>query len=321
MADYIEQFESAAEWFRGLQERICAGLETLDGDGRFEEDAWSRSDGGGGFTRVMEGGRVFERAGVNVSNVHGDLEAAFGDQLPGHGNDFKAAGLSLVLHPRSPMIPTVHANVRMICKGDSYWFGGGMDLTPYYPYEDDAVHFHQVLKDACDRHNPGWYARFKQWCDEYFYLPHRGEARGIGGLFFDYLGVSADELGAAVRGRSSHALEQAVSKDEAWAFTQTIGDAFLDAYLPIANRRKDEEYGESERRFQLLRRGRYVEFNLLFDRGTQFGLKTDGRVESILVSMPPLVSWTYSPTWDAGTREAELASFLQPRDWLGQQSR
>ena len=310
-------FDQAAQWFRDLQDRICTGLESLDGSGKFVEDQWDRDGGGGGFTRVMAGGSVFERAGVNVSKVGGTLDDAFAAQLPGNGNAFNATGLSLVLHPKSPMVPTVHANVRMIQKGDAAWFGGGMDLTPYYPYLEDAVHFHQTIRAVCDAHDAAWYPRFKTWCDEYFYLPHRKETRGIGGIFFDYLGVEKAALGGAVQGRSPNALDNAVPSDKAWAFTQAAGNAFLDAYLPIAERRKDESYGEAERQFQLQRRGRYVEFNLLFDRGTQFGLRTDGRVESILVSMPPLASWSYSATYPEGSREAELNQFLVARDWLG----
>ena len=306
MIENAPSFDQAALWFRSLQEQICQGLEDLDGSGRFIEDQWERDGGGGGHTCVMQGGRVFERAGVNVSKVCGRLEKNFSAQLPGNGDDFKATGLSLVLHPWSPMVPTVHANVRMIQKGDAAWFGGGMDLTPYYPYVEDAVHFHQTLKSACDLHNAAWYPRFKTWCDEYFYLPHRGETRGVGGIFFDYLGVPKSELSGDVQGRTPHALDNAVPRDIAWAFTQGVGSAFLEAYQPVAERRKDESYGEPERQFQLHRRGRYVEFNLLFDRGTQFGLRTDGRVESILVSMPPLVSWSYSPTFEPGSREVGL---------------
>jgi coproporphyrinogen III oxidase len=309
-------FDDAALWFRDLQQRICAGLKTLDGHGHFIEDAWEREGGGGGFTQVFTNGALFERAGVNYSKVFGTMEEGFSQQLPGNGHDFKAAGVSLVLHPKNPMIPTVHANVRMIQKGDAAWFGGGMDLTPCYPYVDDAVHFHQTLKNAADAFDSQWYARFKTWCDEYFYLPHRQETRGVGGIFFDYLGVAKSALSGPVLGRSPQALDQAVRPEQAWAFTQGVGNAFLDAYVPIAERRRDEEYGEYEREFQLLRRGRYVEFNLLYDRGTQFGLHTDGRVESILVSMPPLASWSYCPTYDAGTREAALNEFLVPRDWL-----
>ncbi len=297
-------FERAAGLFSTVQREICAGLEELDGIGRFSSDEWSRPGGGGGLSRVLTGGRLFEKAGVNWSRVEGDLPAEFAASIPGSGTAFSATGVSLVLHPGSPMVPTVHANFRFLAKGDKAWFGGGADLTPDYLFREDAVHFHRTWRDACAAH-PGVadHARFKAWCDEYFYLGHRGERRGIGGIFFDYL----DGGGDAAR------LEQVL------AFVADAARAFLPAYRPIAERRAGEAYGERERQWQLLRRGRYVEFNLVYDRGTVFGLKTGGRTESVLMSLPPLARWEYDTGEpSAGSREAELVSALRnPVDWLG----
>ena len=296
-----ESIENRAEClFRGLQERICAVLEAADGAARFRSDAWERPGGGGGLTRVLTEGALFERGGVNFSSVHGRFSPEFAAQLPagsGAGLDFFATGVSLVLHPRSPRIPTVHANFRLLRRGPSLWFGGGADLTPYYPALEDVIHFHATWKAACDRHDPDFYRRYKKWCDEYFYLPHRRETRGVGGIFFDYL-------------------QRDVERD--FAFVSDAGSAFLEAYLPIVRRRRDDPWGERERSFQLLRRGRYVEFNLLFDRGTTFGLKTDGRAESILMSLPPLARWEYDARFEESSDEAALArDWLKPRDWLG----
>jgi coproporphyrinogen III oxidase len=290
----------AAAYFTALQDRICAALEAVEASAgstsRFREDAWSRPGGGGGRSRVLEGGRLFEKGGVNFSLVHGELKSDFAATMPGDGLAFVATGVSLVLHPRSPRVPTVHANFRCLRRGQSAWFGGGADLTPYYPVRSDVLHFHSAWKRACDAHDPTRYARYKKWCDEYFFLPHRGETRGVGGIFFDHL-------------------HEALEPD--FAFVRACGDAFVDAYLPIVEARKDDAYGERERAFQLMRRGRYVEFNLLYDRGTLFGLKTDGRVESILMSLPPEVRWVYDPHFAEGSEEAELASWLRPQDWLG----
>ncbi len=310
--------ETAGAFFRTLQEQICSDLERLDGVGRFEEDVWERPGGGGGYTRVLTDGAVFERAGVNWSGVHGMLPIGMdGSATP---EPFHATGVSLVLHPRSPMIPTVHANFRMIRRGTQEWFGGGADLTPCFPYLEDAVHFHSILKAACDRHDADWYQRFKTWCDGYFFLPHRNETRGIGGVFFDYLGLASSDLNEEVRQHSPQALEEAVDLDRAFAFVQDIGSHFMDAYLPIAERHRETPHGDAERQFQLLRRGRYVEFNLIHDRGTTFGLRTGGRTESILMSLPPLVRWEYDHVPEEGTRQAELKEFLRPRDWLGIES-
>jgi coproporphyrinogen III oxidase len=290
--------DRAAAYFRDLQDRIVAALEALDG-GRFREDSWQREGGGGGRSRVLADGGVFEKAGVNFSDVHGEMSEEFAKQVPGEGRDFTACGVSLVLHPRSPMIPTVHANFRFLTKGQRQWFGGGADLTPYYPFREDVIHFHRVLRGACMRHAPLIdYARLKKWCDEYFYLPHRDEPRGVGGVFFDHLEGDGERL---------------------FAFVRDCGDAFLDAYLPIAERRKNELYTERERLFQEFRRGRYVEFNLIYDRGTLFGLKTGGRIESILMSLPPVVRWRYDYRPEPGTREAELYEvYLKPRDWAAE---
>jgi coproporphyrinogen III oxidase len=297
-------FDRAADLFSTLQSEICAGLEELDGAGRFTSDEWQRSGGGGGLSRVLTGGRLFEKAGVNWSRVEGELPTEFASQIPGQGSAFTATGVSLVLHPGSPMVPTVHANFRFLAKGERAWFGGGSDLTPHYLFREDAVHFHRTWQGACAAH-PGVadYHRFKEWCDEYFLLPHRGERRGVGGIFFDYLdgGGTASGLEAL------------------FAFVADAGRAFLHAYRPIAKRRSGEPYGERERQWQLLRRGRYVEFNLVHDRGTVFGLKTGGRIESVLMSLPPLARWEYDPgDPPPGSREAELVEVLRnPVDWLG----
>jgi coproporphyrinogen III oxidase len=286
--------EKTESYFKQLQDRITRAVEELDGTA-FREDAWSREGGGGGRTRVLEQGRILEKAGVNFSSVHGKLPEQFAAKIPlGTGTDFFATGVSLVFHPKSPMVPAVHANFRYLEKGDAQWFGGGTDLTPCYPYAEDAQHFHQTIRQACDRHDPEFYPRFKKWCDDYFTLAHRGEMRGIGGIFFDYL--QGD--------REKH-----------FAFVQDAGNTFLDAYLPIARRRLNEPYGDQERQYQLYRRGRYVEFNLLYDRGTIFGLETRGRTESILMSLPPLVRWVYDFKPEPGSREEKALEYYQPRDW------
>ena len=286
--------EKTETYFKRLQDRITRAIEEIDGSA-FREDDWAREGGGGGRTRVLEDGRVFEKAGVNFSSVHGNLPEQFAAKIPlGSGTEFFATGVSLVFHPRSPMIPAVHANFRYLEKGDAHWFGGGTDLTPYYPYAEDATHFHRTIRQACDRHDREFYDRFKQWCDDYFTLKHRGEMRGVGGIFFDYL--QGD--------REKH-----------FAFVQDAGDVFLDTYLPIVRRRMNEPYGEHERQYQLYRRGRYVEFNLLYDRGTIFGLETRGRTESILMSLPPLARWVYNLTPEPGSREEKALEFYKPRDW------
>ncbi len=285
----------AAEYFKVLQDRITESLSVLDG-ADFREDHWDRKGGGGGRTRVLEDGAVFEKAGVNCSSVHGELSDEFARQIPrGTGNTFFATGISMVLHPRNPMVPIVHANLRYLEKGDASWFGGGADLTPVYPRPEDCAHFHGTLKAACDRHDPSYYPRFKKWCDEYFTIRHRGEMRGVGGVFFDYLDDDLDGL---------------------FGFVRSIGDALLPAYLPIVERRRDAPYGERERAFQAIRRGRYAEFNLVYDRGTVFGLKTRGRTESILMSLPPVARWAYDDSPEAGSAEQAAAAYFQPRDWV-----
>lgn len=292
-------FERAAEHFKQLQDEICQALEAADGSGRFVEDEWERDGGGGGRSRVLSEGAVFEKAGVNFSLVEGELSEDFSGEIPGQGRSFRATGVSLVLHPKSPMLPTTHANWRHIEKGDKRWFGGGADLTPYYFWREDAEHFHRTLRGPCDAHAPiGDYPRFKKWCDEYFSLPHRGETRGVGGIFFDYLPGEGGDLEAT------------------FAFVKDSGRSFVPAYVPITERRRDEPWGERERTWQLQRRGRYVEFNLIYDRGTVFGLKTKGRTESILMSLPPLVRWDYGITPEPGSREADLIDHLKPIDWL-----
>lgn len=286
---------------QGVQDDICAALEELQGDGdRFAEDLWDREGGGGGRSRILAGDGLFEKAGVNFSEVFGELSPAFAQELPGDGDEFYATGVSLVLHPRSPRIPSVHANWRYIEHGSASWFGGGADLTPYVPEaEADARHFHTTLKAQCDAHDAGYYPAFKARCDEYFHLPHRGEMRGVGGIFWDYLGLD-DPDGPAGR----------------LPFVRQCSQGFVDTYVPIVERRMDEPWTERERRFQLLRRGRYAEFNLLYDRGTKFGLKTGGRIESILMSMPPLTAWEYDHRPAPGSPEAQVIAMLQPRDWV-----
>ncbi|HXM18966.1 MAG TPA: oxygen-dependent coproporphyrinogen oxidase [Candidatus Tumulicola sp.] len=285
----------AQEYFENLQRRLVVALETMDGGARFRADRWERAEGGGGLTQILSGGALFEKAGVNTSAVWGDFDAAALSKLGGSQRRFFAAGVSLVLHPDNPMVPTVHANFRYLERGDDAWFGGGSDLTPYYPYKEDVAHFHRTWRDVCDRFDPAYYPRFKRWCDEYFYLPHRKEARGVGGIFFDDL-----------RG----------DPEETFAFVRACGDTFMDAYAPIASRRRGESYGERERLFQAYRRGRYVEFNLLYDRGTSFGLATHGRTESILMSLPPLARWDYGWQPEAGSREEQAMTFFQPHEWL-----
>jgi coproporphyrinogen III oxidase len=284
------------EFFLYLQDKICGAVEEADGGARFHEDKWSREGGGGGRTRVMEEGAVFEKAGVNFSAVEGLMSEEFAKRIElGEGREFFATGVSLVLHPRNPYVPTVHANFRYLEKGDARWFGGGADMTPYYPFREDARHFHLAFKEACDKHDPGYYPHFKKWCDEYFFLKHRNETRGVGGIFFDYLQGDMESL---------------------FAFVKDAGEAFLPAYLPIVERRRDHDYGEREREFQLIRRGRYVEFNLVYDRGTIFGLETRGRTESILMSLPPLARWVYDYKPEPNSPEAEAWTYFKPQNWL-----
>ncbi|MFO8147656.1 MAG: oxygen-dependent coproporphyrinogen oxidase [Bacteroidota bacterium] len=295
------------KYIEELQNTITAKLEEVDGSAKFREDLWDRKEGGGGRTRVIENGAVFEKGGVNISAVHGPLPAAMQNYFNVGEVDFYACGLSLVLHPKNPMVPTVHANWRYFEMYDKQgnqlkdqWFGGGQDLTPYYLFEEDAVHFHQISKNACDRHHPEFYSRYKKQCDEYFWNSHREEARGVGGLFFDYC-KATEEIGI----------------DDWFNFVTEVGDSFLEAYVPIVEKRKNLPYSEENRTWQEIRRGRYVEFNLVHDKGTLFGLKTNGRIESILMSLPPHVQWVYDHHPEKGSEEEKLLNVLmQPRDWI-----
>jgi len=294
------------EYIEGLQDRITNRLEELDGRARFREDLWERPGGGGGRTRVVEQGRIFEKGGVNISAVHGDLPESMQQYFGVGESRFFACGLSLVIHPRNPKVPTVHANYRYFELYDQeerildQWFGGGQDLTPYYLYAEDARHFHQICRRACDAHDPEFYPRFKRRCDEYFWNHHRNEARGVGGLFFDYLRP-----------------EEGRSVEDWFSFVTGVGNSFLEAYAPIVERRKDESYRRKERRWQEIRRGRYVEFNLVHDKGTLFGLRTQGRIESILMSLPPRVQWAYDFRPKKGSPEEALLEVLaRPREWV-----
>ena len=298
-----EQFYN---YIQNLQDRICAGLVAVDGAATFQEDLWQRPGGGGGRTRVIENGAVFEKGGVNISAVHGKLPEAMQVYLKVEDADFFACGLSLVLHPKNPMVPTTHANWRYFELYDKdgnitkSWFGGGQDLTPYYLFEEDARHFHQVCKTACDKHSKDFYPAYKKRCDEYFWNAHRNEARGVGGLFFDYLTPSED-----------------FSAEQWYNFVTEVGDSFLEAYVPIVNKRKDLSYTKEQRDWQEIRRGRYVEFNLVHDKGTLFGLRTNGRIESILMSLPSHVQWRYDHHPEPGSKEAQLIEVLEhPKDWV-----
>lgn len=287
-------YQEMAEATRALQAELCKLLERLDGTAKFSLDDWERPGGGGGLARVLQGGAVLEKAGVNVSNVHGALSPDLAKRLGGAGEDFAATGLSIVIHPRNPFAPTAHANVRFLRRGHTGWFGGGSDLTPHYLFEEDCRHFHGVLRDVCERHGQS-YALHKKTADDYFYLRHRREHRGVGGIFFDDL---HGDLDASLR------------------FAVDVARAFVVAYLPIVERRKDHPFGDEERRWQEIRRGRYVEFNLVYDRGTLFGLETSGRIESILMSLPPAVRWPYDHRPVPGSREEALVAALRtPREW------
>lgn len=288
-----------------LQDRICEALEAADGIGLFEEDKWERPGGGGGRTRILNKGKVVEKGGVNVSIVHGELPDIFKEKFKVEEATFYACGLSLVIHPLSPKIPTVHANWRYFemynSKGEiqTSWFGGGSDLTPYYLDENDAELFHTVNKNVCDQHHPDYYPTFKKECDAYFYNSHRGEGRGIGGIFYDYLKAEGD-----------------ISLEDRLAFSIDAGNAFTKAYIPIVEKHKNENFTEQEKEWQEIRRGRYVEFNLLHDRGTHFGIKTRGRTESILMSLPATVRWEYNHQAKKGSAEEQLIKVLKnPREW------
>ncbi|ANO49888.1 oxygen-dependent coproporphyrinogen oxidase [Woeseia oceani] len=301
--------DAVKTYLQGLQQSICAALEVTDGSGRFQHDSWQRQGGGGGESRVLTQGDVFEQAGVGFSHVYGDTmpPSATKSRPELAGRAFTAMGVSLVLHPENPYVPTTHANFRFFTTvADDgppvWWFGGGFDLTPYYPFHEDVLHWHRTARDACQPFGDDYYPRYKKWCDEYFFLKHRNETRGVGGLFFDDLNEPGFE--------------------RSFEFVRTIGDRFLAAYLPIVAARKDAEFGEREREFQLYRRGRYVEFNLIYDRGTLFGLQSGGRTESILMSLPPRVRWEYDWSPESGSLEERLyTDYLRPRDWLAEEDR
>jgi coproporphyrinogen III oxidase len=299
-----DNLDAVKDYLLGLQERLCLALEAEDGKGHIETERWDRAEGGGGISRLLANGAVFEKAGINFSHVSGGQlpPSATARRPEMAGRSFQALGLSLVVHPRNPYVPTSHANVRFFLAEKAgaepvWWFGGGYDLTPYYGFEEDCVHWHATARDACLPFGTEVYPRLKKSCDEYFFLKHRNEPRGIGGLFFDDL----NEWGF----------------ETCFAFMRSVADSFQPAYFPILARRKNTPYGERERNFQLYRRGRYVEFNLLYDRGTLFGLQSNGRSESILMSLPPLAAWPSAPKSDANSEEARLLSgFLTPRDWV-----
>lgn len=293
-------------YIQQLQDTICNKLEEVDGKAKFQEDLWKRAEGGGGRTRTIENGNIFEKGGVNISAVHGELPEALRKQFGVKEGDFFACGLSLVIHPNNPFAPTVHANWRYFEMYDenknivTQWFGGGQDLTPYYLFEEDVKHFHQVCKDACDKHNASFYPKYKKACDAYFHNKHRNEARGVGGLFFDYCKASEE-----------------MTMENWYNFVTEVGNSFLNSYVPIVEKRKNIDYTQTHKDWQEVRRGRYVEFNLVHDRGTLFGLKTNGRIESILMSLPPTVQWKYNHHPENGTPEADmLAVLVEPREWV-----
>jgi coproporphyrinogen III oxidase len=303
-SESLSNIDQVKAYLQDLQDRLCTEFEQLDGGASFACDPWQRSAGGGGESRVLSGGRVFEQAGVGFSHV-------FGNEMPPSatkhrpelaGKQFQAVGVSLVVHPQNPYVPTTHANFRFFSAGEEdpvWWFGGGFDLTPYYPFREDVVHWHQCAKASCEPFGEDLYPRYKQWCDQYFYLKHRDEARGVGGLFFDDLNEAGFEKN--------------------FAFLRSVGDSFLDAYGPIVKRRRGHPFSERQRDFQLYRRGRYVEFNLIYDRGTLFGLQSGGRTESILMSLPPEVRWKYNWQPEPGSPEEELyQDYLTAKDWLGE---
>ncbi|WP_299258902.1 oxygen-dependent coproporphyrinogen oxidase [uncultured Aquimarina sp.] len=298
--------EKFYQYIQDLQDKIASGLEEIDGQAKFKEDLWKRPEGGGGRTRVIENGAVFEKGGVNISGVHGKLPKTMQSYFNVEDVDFFACGLSLVLHPKSPMVPTVHANWRYFEMYDKEgvvvdsWFGGGQDLTPYYLFDEDAIHFHRVCKASCDQHDVDFYPLYKKKCDEYFYNAHRGEGRGVGGLFFDYCKKT-----------------ETMTMQNWYDFVTEVGNSFLEAYVPIVERRKNIGYTNIQKDWQEIRRGRYVEFNLVHDKGTLFGLKTNGRIESILMSLPPQVQWRYDHHPEPGSEEERLLEILKnPKEWV-----
>lgn len=295
--------QSISTFFKVLQDSICQGLEEADGGAQFEEDAWERPGGGGGRTRVIRDGNVFEKGGVNFSAVQGKATKVLQKKMNIKGDQFYATGVSIVLHPQSPMVPIIHMNVRyfeMSGQENHYWFGGGIDLTPIYIMQEDAQFFHEELKKVCDRHHPDFYARFKSWADDYFYIKHRKETRGIGGIFFDRLSEN-----------------EGLSKEQLFDFVREVGEAFVPIYSHIIQKNRNLPYSDQEKEWQLLRRGRYVEFNLVLDQGTKFGLETDGRIESILMSLPKQANWYYKHEPEAGSREAQTLVLLKKGvNWL-----
>tara|TARA_R110000744_G_scaffold214659_1_gene333419 strand:- start:13 stop:912 length:900 start_codon:yes stop_codon:yes gene_type:complete len=293
--------EEITNWFKGLQDNICLSLEAADGTGSFEEDAWDRPGGGGGRSRVIRNGNVIEKGGVNFSAVWGPTPEKVLQSFGLDQADFYATGVSIVLHPSNPFVPIIHMNVRYFEMSNGVcWFGGGIDLTPHYVNPNDAVYFHQALKNTCDKHNPTYYPKFKEWADNYFYVQHRHETRGIGGIFFDHLKA-----------------EDGISMEDRWQFVQDVGNTFAPTYTHFMASNSSLPYGEQEKNWQMLRRGRYVEFNLVLDRGTKFGLETDGRIESILMSLPPLAGWEYNHQPEAGTPEHDtLLSLKKGVNWL-----
>lgn len=293
--------EQIADWFRGLQLHICSELEAEDGEAKFQEDTWERPGGGGGHTRVIQHGKVFEKGGVNFSAVHGELSENIIKALGLNDRKFFATGVSIVIHPINPFVPIIHMNVRYFELGDgTYWFGGGIDLTPHYIQDEDAQFFHQALKSTCDQFDTSYYPEFKKWADDYFYIRHRKETRGIGGIFFDRLAESG-----------SH------TKEARWSFVQKVGETFAPTYRELVNRNKAKAYEDSNLKWRNLRRGRYVEFNLVYDKGTKFGLETDGRIESILMSLPENVSWFYNYSPEENSLESTTLSKLKKGiDWV-----
>lgn len=299
--DTVDYKKTASQWFMELQDRICQALEQGDGKGKFEEDKWERPGGGGGRSRVILNGNVIEKGGVNFSAVHGQMPEKILKALELPKADFFATGISIVLHPVSPMVPIIHMNTRYFeMSNGTSWFGGGIDLTPHYVIEEDARYFHQQLKLVCDKHHPEYYPKFKKWADDYFYIKHRQETRGVGGIFYDRLSGMNN-----------------ISLEERFAFTKDVGSAFTPIYTHLMAKHSQTPYGEAEKDWQLLRRSRYVEFNLVWDKGTKFGLDTDGRTESILMSMPPLASWKYNYQAPAGSKEAATQEVLKKGiDWV-----
>jgi len=288
-------------FFKSLQDFICTGLEKLDGKSTFQEDSWERPEGGGGRTRVLQDGNVFEKGGVAFSAVHGPTPEKILNALQLPKSNFYATGVSLVIHPKSPWVPIIHMNVRYFeMESGTCWFGGGIDLTPHYVIPEDAKFFHQELKKVCDKHNPSYYKEFKKWADDYFYIPHRNETRGIGGIFFDRLSST-----------------DSISLSDRFKFVKDIGNSFINIYSTIVLNNKDKVFSVNERNWQLIRRGRYVEFNLVYDRGTKFGLDTNGRTESILMSLPPLAEWIYNYQVQEGSKEKETQNLLKKEiNWI-----